>query len=93
MVLADAAAALTIPIWIGVAAVGALFTGFAWLGNRAVKSIDDKLIEHNDRLDAAVVARHDLAGKNQKQFDSISDMLHEQDKSLALIRQKLGIRA
>ncbi len=92
MVLADAAAALSIPTWIGVAAVGTLASMLAWAGNRAVKAIDDKLIEHNTRLQDAVLARHDLANKNQKQFDALSEMLHEQDKSLALIRQKLGIR-
>ncbi len=92
MVLADAAAALDIPTWIGAAGVGALATLLAWAGNRAVKGVDDKLIEHNARLDAAVTARHELANKTQRQFDTLSDMLHEQDKSLALIRQKLGIK-
>ncbi len=92
MVLADTAAALDIPTWVGIAAVGALVGTIAWLFNRSVKGQDDQTVALHARIGDEIKARHDLANKTQLHFNELSAMLHEQDKSIALIRQKLNIR-
>ncbi len=92
MLLADAAAALDIPVWIGVAGVGGLASVFAWAGNRAVKANDDRLTAIEAQNVREAKARHDLAGDVQKRHDENVERLHRIEMTLGIIKSQLGIR-